>query len=293
MLLIVLLAALGIGAAASALAGAAVSSTPSGSSATNVELTGNLVMYTFTGIVIVGAAVLLYRRLAGGAVPIPGEFALVALVCVLLLIVFAIGFRYLAGGGGVPTNTTSSGTSGNATHSPNSTAPNQTANGTASATPYWFNPPPWVLFVAVAAIAGALAAVAIPELRALAAARRLARDDEDASRAAADRARAVLAGAADALGEGRDPREVIIALYAELLERLSPMVGDLAPETPEEIRVHHLVRLGIAPARANALTRLFEEARYSTHPLGPEEALRARDVIRAAEFDLARVEVPP
>lgn len=292
-LLVVLLAALGTGAAASALAGAATSPTPSGASPVNVELTGDVVMYAFTGIVILGAAILLYRRIAGGATPIPGEFAVVALVCILLLILFVIGFRSLAGGGSVPTNTTASGSSGNATHQPNSTGPNGTANGTGSYGGYWFNPPPWILFVAVAGIAAAVAAVAVPELRALAAARRLARDEEDADREAADRARAALAGAADALGEGRDPREVIIALYAELLERLSPMVGDLAPETPEEIRAHHLVRLGIAPARAEALTRLFEEARYSTHPLGPEEATRARDVIRAAEYDLARLEVPP
>ena len=290
-LLVILLAALGTGAAASALAGAAFTSNPSGASPANVELTGDVVMYTFTAIVIAGAALLLYRRLVGGAVPLPGEFAAVALVCILLLIIFVVVFRSVSTGGSLPTQATPPPSPSNATHQPNSTVSNQTSNLTVAPSPFWFNPPPWILFVAVAAIAGVVVAVVVPGLRALAAGRKLGTED-DAQRAAAGRARAVLAGAADAIGEGRDPREVIIALYAELLDRIEPMVGNLAPDTPEEIRTLHLERLGIAPARSKALTRLFEEARYSTHPLGPEAAARATEVIRSAEADLARVEVP-
>jgi len=70
------------------------------------------------------------------------------------------------------------------------------------------------------------------------------------------------------------------------------MVGSVDPETPEEIRSLHLVRLGISREASESLTRLFEEARYSTHPLGPEAAERATEVIRSAEADLSRAAVP-
>ena len=39
------------------------------------------------------------------------------------------------------------------------------------------------------------------------------------------------------------------------------------------------------------LTRLFEEARYSTHPLGPDAAERVREAVEVALEDLARVPV--
>jgi hypothetical protein len=290
-LLLVLLVALGIGAAASALAGAAVSNAPSGSSPANVELTGNIVMYAFTAIVLAGAGFLLYRRLTGDVMGIPGEYALVAIVSILLLITFVVVFRSVSGGGPLPTNATAPSGSPGGSPTPNVTGGNHTSNSTAVPVGYWFNPPPWLWFVAVAVIAIVIVVVAVPWARSLVAARGT-RVDDVAARAAAGRARAALAGAADALGAGRDPREVIIALYAELLERLGPMVGSLDPDTPEEIRVRHLVRLGISPDRSEALTRLFEEARYSTHPLGAEAALRGEEVIRAAEADLARVVVP-
>jgi len=286
-LLLVLLVALGVGAAASALAGAAVSNTPSGNGPANVELTGDIVMYAFTAIVLAGAGFLLYRRLTGDVIGVPGEYALVALVAILLLIVFVIVFRSIAGGGPLPTNATTPSSGGGGGSPPNATGTNHTTNSTATPVLYWFNPPPWITFVAIAIVATVIVVVAVPWVRSLAAGRGVPRDDA-AARAAAGHARAALAGAADALAEGRDAREVIIALYAELLERLGPMVGSLDPDTPEEIRVRHLVRLGIAPERSESLTRLFEEARYSTHPLGSEAALRAEEVIRGAEADLSR-----
>ena len=48
------------------------------------------------------------------------------------------------------------------------------------------------------------------------------------------------------------------------------------------------MRLGIRPEVATELTRLFEEARYSTHPLGPESADRAAEAMRRATADLER-----
>jgi len=93
--------------------------------------------------------------------------------------------------------------------------------------------------------------------------------------------------AARALGEGStDPRQVLIALYARLLTRLEPAVGDLATSTAEEIRTHYLIRLGVDPRTAEEITRLFELARYSSHPIGPTEVARARVVLTTAITEL-------
>ncbi len=292
-LVVILFVALAVGAAASALAGASVTSNPTGGAPSNVELTGSLVMYAFTAIVLGGAGFLLYRRLTSDTIEVPGSITAVVLVAILLLVLFVVVFHSATGGGPLPTNATGGSGPSNVTNTSGPTnSGNHSANGSGTVGTFWFKAPPWLLFVAVAVISGAIVVAVVPGVRALAAARGQRRPD-DATVRAAGRARQMLLGAANALGEGRDPREVIVVLYAELLGRLGPIVGSLEPDTPEEIRVRHLVRLGIAPERSEALTRLFEEARYSTHPLGREAAERAEEVIRAAEADLARVMVAP
>jgi uncharacterized membrane protein len=291
-LIAVLAAALGTGAAASALAGVASAPTWTGPSPAALEVAGEIVLYAILALVVGGAAYLLYRRLAGGAIPIPNEFAVVALVCILLMVLFIVAARTFLGGSPLPTNTTSgSGPTQNQTGTGNVTV-NKTNGTGAAAPPLGVHFPPWIGFLAVAAIAIVAVVVVGPGLRAVVAARGKHPDLGDAARTAAGAARQALAGAADALGEGQDPRAVIIALYAELLRRIVPMVGSVDPDTQEEIRAQHLVRLGISPRRSESLTRLFEEARYSTHPLGPEAAERATEVIRSAEADLARVAAP-
>jgi hypothetical protein len=94
------------------------------------------------------------------------------------------------------------------------------------------------------------------------------------------------------LGHGADAREVILALYATLLARLRPMVGGMDTSTPEEIRAVHLERLGARPEPARTLTRLFEEARYSAHPMGPESSRTAQEAVRAVLDDLDRRDLP-
>ena len=94
------------------------------------------------------------------------------------------------------------------------------------------------------------------------------------------------------LEEGGDPRSAILALYTEMLVHLRPRVGSVETATPEEIRATHLVRLGVRPEEAHILTRLFEEARYSTHPLGPATSAEAQGALRATLADLDRRTVP-
>lgn len=102
------------------------------------------------------------------------------------------------------------------------------------------------------------------------------------------RVRAALGDASAAIQQGGDPRETIVRLYGRLLREVTPRVGDLDCLTAEEIRVAPLRTLNVRPDAAEALTRLFERARYSTQPMGPPEAGRCLDALRAVEADLAR-----
>jgi hypothetical protein len=80
----------------------------------------------------------------------------------------------------------------------------------------------------------------------------------------------------------KEARQIVIALYARLLETLGPYLDNLASATPREIEIVAVSRFGIAPAPAAQLTRLFEEARYSTHPFTDLQAERARSALAAA-----------
>ncbi len=99
--------------------------------------------------------------------------------------------------------------------------------------------------------------------------------------------RAAAAQAVDAaiseLQLGQDVRTAIMACY----KRFCILLGirgfrDQEALTPREIEERAVSQLEVSPSSAESLTSLFEEARYSTHPLGDE----ARD--RAVE-SLARI----
>ncbi|MGB6443294.1 MAG: DUF4129 domain-containing protein, partial [Thermoplasmata archaeon] len=150
--------------------------------------------------------------------------------------------------------------------------------------------PPWTFFAAVALVVIAVGAIAMPGLWAMSARR-------ERRRAAADGAdaldvRRALGVAAQALEGGEGPRAVVIRLYTTLLHRVGSLVGSVEQVTPEEIRSLHLERLGIRASAATTLTRLFEEARYSSHPMGPAAAERATRAISEALEDLDRSSRP-
>jgi hypothetical protein len=284
LLLVLLIVALGVGAAASALTTIAPAPTGTG---TGVTVPTQLIVGGVFVLAVAAAGLLLYHRLTQPSLSVPGRFLAAPLVAILLLILFVVVVHLVVVGAG-PGGTISTAPPTNST-----TGTNSSLNGTLNATgaggapPLWSGFPSWTLFAVVAVAVAVVAVVAIPELRALLAGRRPGSADVDLAAAAAG-ARAALGDAQDQLDRGGDPRAVIVALYASLLLRLGPMVGDLDPATPEEIRSKHLVRLGIQPLAAHALTRLFEEARYSSHPMDAAAAARARVILRAAEADLAR-----
>ncbi|MCI4354404.1 MAG: DUF4129 domain-containing protein, partial [Thermoplasmata archaeon] len=83
-----------------------------------------------------------------------------------------------------------------------------------------------------------------------------------------------------------DARGIIIGLYARLLEAVAPYLDELASATPREIERICIDRFGIASEHAHALTGLFEEARYSSHPFTDLQVERARTALAAALADL-------
>ena len=87
-------------------------------------------------------------------------------------------------------------------------------------------------------------------------------------------------------GSSADPRAVVIALYAQLLERVVPFLDAYETATPREIERESVRRFQIQPRNAQTLTRLFEEARYSTHPFSEARVDEARAALRAALNDL-------
>lgn len=78
------------------------------------------------------------------------------------------------------------------------------------------------------------------------------------------------------LGTGPGTRRTLIELYGRMLAAVGPPLGDLSRRTPREVEELTVERLGVARPTARELTGLFEEARYSTHPLTEENVRRGR-----------------
>jgi hypothetical protein len=289
-LLVALLAALATGAAASLLIGAATVRGPPPVQASQVVLPGAIFADGLLALPMVVLGFFIYRRVTGGSIPLPGRSAVSILVAVLVAILLLAALRAFGGGGPEPTGAVSTGhNSTGSVPPPNSTTTNLTV--VSNATPFLFPTlPGWVPFVLLAAIVVVLVVIALPFVVAYTEGRREERRRPSRPESTSE-VRVALARAVQALDQGGDPRTVIVRLYGDLLERLSPIVSGIDPETPEEIRGQHLVRLGIHPEAATVLTRLFEEARYSTHALGPEAAEQVREAVEVALADLSRVAV--
>ncbi len=287
-LLLVLAIALASGAAASLLIGAA---TPSGYTAAPAPLVVFPSWFFADLLLAVGVAIiggLVYQRLSGGSVPVPRRNVITILFVVLLAIVFiAAAHTFLAGGPAASgkvlstpvTNSTSSGGSNGSASSP---APGP---GGVLWSP---SIPAWVPFAIVAGVAIVAVAIGLPQARAYLDERRQRAVSGEPAPSSSSAVRIALERADRSLADGSDPRATILELYASVLERLTSMVGSVELNTAEEIRTTHLLRLGIRPEPAEALTRLFEEARYSSHPLPPAAVERARWAVREALADLAR-----
>jgi hypothetical protein len=140
---------------------------------------------------------------------------------------------------------------------------------------------PWPIWLAV----GAGSALAVAGL----ASRRRVRPAAPASPRPADLARQALADSAADLSTG-DPRQGVIAAYARLLEGLRDVgAGRRRAEAPFEFLARALRDLGVREAPLRDLTTLFDEARFSTHPITEAHRTRALAALDEARIDLTRV----
>ena len=287
---VVLLAALATGAAASWIVNASGASALPGR-ATEVVFPATWIAYGLFVLIGLIVAVFLAQRFTGDHARPPSR----AVVAVFVAILVGVGFVFLLhsvnGGGSL-----FGGTGSPVPPPSNSTTGQNDSNGSllgGGGGALWspsLHLPPWLGFVLlVAVVVAAVLFVAPPLVRWVAERDRRSRVSELVVSPEAGAVRGALQHAAEELSRGDDPRGVIEGLYNELLVRLGRQVGGVDPETPEEIRTLHLERLGIRPTVAVDLTRLFEEARYSSHPLGPEAAARARETMGEAITDLDRV----
>lgn len=297
LLLVLLLCALAVGAAVSLIASARTAGPPP-----PVGPTSEYVLPTW----VVSAAIIgftlaiilpvIYARLrSGGGSALTRPFVIGALA-LLLAGVVVVALLHLLGGGGGGFQTVSgrggNDSTGSSTNASSNNSTLVTGPGGVLA-PLNLQLPPWTLFALVAVVLVAVAIAGLPPLAEYLEDRRANRQyRERSSRISAHVQRALRQAARD-LDAALDPRATILALYATLLSRIEPLTSDLDHSTAEEIRLLHLTRLGIRAPAAKDLTRVFEEARYSSHPLGHEQVVRATTAVRAAEEDLTRAGTAP
>ena len=288
-LLVVLVVALATGAAASILVTASTAPPPPAHSSALVRLPQAVITGVSVGMAALVIGSLVLWGLRSGPSSTLSRMALSILMVVLLGILFVIAARFLGVGPAFYLNG-SGAPPGSNTTLPNGTTLQGSLNGMGNGTLVLFpGVPGWVPFAALGVVVLLVVVVGVPQTRRYLAERgergRLRRGSAVGVSAGMQEA---LSRASSELDLGGDPRLVILSLYAAMLEELKPMVGDMGTSTPEEIRASHLVRLGVRPEAARTLTRLFEEARYSTHPMGPAESARAQESLRSALDDLAR-----
>ena len=291
-LLVLLVIAITLGAAAALLAGPAppfAPVAPAAGSPVPYALLGQIFGWTVVALILLWLANHIYQRRRSGAAAMPSR-AVATFVVVFILLV---GFILLGRSGLLPVTPieTSPASPGGNNSSGGTTPAGGTGNN--SSLPAGFGSlmvgglvvPGWLLYVALLGVITVVLAGVIPILVSV---RRTHLDHSPD--AEVGRARRDLADALAELDEGEtaDPRTVIVGLYGRLLGRLRPGLVRLDTMAPREIEAHCVDRLGIQQETARALTRLFEEARYSRHPLSPQTLDAARRAFGQAIADLDR-----
>jgi hypothetical protein len=106
-------------------------------------------------------------------------------------------------------------------------------------------------------------------------------------------AEAAVQAAIGALDGVDDPREAVIAAYAAMQETLAARgVPRLRAEAPREYLQRVLRASAASEAEARTLTGLFEEARFSTHPISGGIRERALSALRAIRATLRPTPTP-
>ncbi|MDY0816517.1 DUF4129 domain-containing protein [Kitasatospora purpeofusca] len=93
---------------------------------------------------------------------------------------------------------------------------------------------------------------------------------------------------------GADARAAVIACYAAMETSLAASGLSLrAPDSPTELLERAMADDRVDPVHARALTALFREARYSTHPMDETHVRRARTALDALAGRPAERTAPP
>ncbi|WP_327063475.1 DUF4129 domain-containing protein [Kitasatospora purpeofusca] len=93
---------------------------------------------------------------------------------------------------------------------------------------------------------------------------------------------------------GADARAAVIACYAAMETSLAASGLSLrATDSPTELLERSMADDRVDPVHARALTALFREARYSTHPMDETHVGRARTALDALAGGLAERTAPP
>ncbi len=240
---------------------------------------------------LVGYLVLLARGWSN-RVPVPGRVVVTFLVVVMLAIVFLVLASFAVPGlqlpGGARFHPPPSGTGGNS--SANSTNPTAPPSGGVGSVPVAASLP-YILAVAAALV---IVVFVVPWLVDLVRSRELEAHDADDSVDDRKQVRTVVASALHRLSvtSAEDPRQVILALYAQLLEEASLRLGNLDSATPREIERATVAALRLRPETAHTLTAIFEEARYSSHRMYDSAVARARAALAQALTDLSAFPIP-
>jgi len=276
-----------VGVVASLLSGASPTPPPTRAGQVTIELPEAVWGLLLLSPLLAGMGVLIARRLTEESARISyRDLAAFALVIAFLLLLVHLVHPGGSGDQGVITISKGPGC-GNCTPTlpPHNTSSNSSKNGTAVLPSYVVNLPPWLLLALVLGVSTVVAVLAIPGVIS-----RLADRAPTPSRRppAGPAVQTALAEAMAAIDRGENPREAVVRLYVRLLGEIVPRFGDVSFLTPDEIRTAALLTLGVSPPAAEALTRVFEEARYSTHDIGGADAARFRQAIGVAETDLAR-----
>jgi hypothetical protein len=109
----------------------------------------------------------------------------------------------------------------------------------------------------------------------------------------ADAARRALDAALVPLHEPADPRAAVIEAYARMEDVLaSRELGRRTPEAPREYLSRVLRERGMPERSLTSLTEMFEEARFSPHPIPTSASTRARSELEAAREALAVADAP-
>jgi hypothetical protein len=285
LLLVLLGLAVLLGLVAVFLSGAAPAAPPTRAGQLVVDLPPAVWGILYLSPLFVGLAAVLLQRLRQGRAAIDRStlVSLAVMLAVAVLFLYLVSATAPAGTGGTisvtgstpPTNTSQT-PPHNSTPPPNGTTVPTSDTVTIST--------PVLLLVALAVCAG-VGLLAVPGVLSRLIDRGRGPRALPEVRPGIERA---LAEAGAAIDGGADLRETIVRLYVRLLLELAPRVGDVAYLTPDEIRRQVLAGLGVTPTASEALTRLFEEARYSTHPIGPGDAGRFREAIGQVQADLRR-----